>query len=132
MNNDANEILNKSLKTIYEISNRPSIFCGEASFELFEVFVSGYMYAIDDLLKIKVSSRWQDYIEMKFFICKTDWSWNRILEYKFGEKEAIKQFYSLYAEYINDKIAFLSDEEFRKLYHDTADANRLLWNKDIP
>ena len=56
MNNDANEILKKSLQTIFEISNRPGMFCGKPSFELFEVFVSGYLYAIDDLLKIKVSN----------------------------------------------------------------------------
>lgn len=113
--------MNKYEATFYDIlldiANAPDRLIGQKSFYSVVSFLNGYEYSLYRNYNVNVLFRWQSWIEIKFLIVNSAWSWARILEHSLGEDDAIQCLPELYLEFINNKTPYLGEKVFDQMYH---------------
>ncbi len=72
------------LELLEKIKKRPALYLRKNSIYYLEVFLTGYQCACEIDVDFRLFSYW---VEHKYEICNSAWSWSRILHHASGSEE---------------------------------------------
>ena len=81
-----------------EIKKRPEMYLSKNSIYYLHVFITGYECGCETNVNFRLFSYW---LEQKYKICNTLWSWSRILHHVAGcQEKALFLFFSEFENYL--------------------------------
>jgi hypothetical protein len=113
------------LEVLERIAARPAMYVGTTSLPRVANFIDGYCHAMWDLgCSPNPLDGWMRWVELRFGISHSGWSWTRILVHSFGTDDAaIRALPALFKEFLSEKQRIGVDallEQHRVKFHETG------------